>query len=183
MTAKIQVRRDLASNWTTANPTLAAGEFGYETDTGLIKIGDGSTAWASLNPFYSNYTTYTPTVSQGTNADISYTGTYVKYSRSGKTVSLNINMTLTEAGDDNNNIVITLPVSASTSGLIVGTGYYWDASGNQYPANVYLASTTTITLQRTDTSTSTNNAAIGVDPNIATANNDIIKFTCVYEAA
>ena len=44
----IQIRRDTASLWTNANPTLAAGEFGYETDTTKIKIGDGSTAWTSL---------------------------------------------------------------------------------------------------------------------------------------
>ena len=45
---QIQVRRGTASQWTSANPTLAAGEWGYETDTGKVKIGNGSTAWASL---------------------------------------------------------------------------------------------------------------------------------------
>ena len=44
----IQIRRDTAANWTSANPTLAQGELGVETDTDKIKIGDGSTAWASL---------------------------------------------------------------------------------------------------------------------------------------
>lgn len=44
----IQIRRDTAANWTSANPTLAAGEWGYETDTDKLKIGDGSTAWTSL---------------------------------------------------------------------------------------------------------------------------------------
>jgi hypothetical protein len=42
-------RRDTAANWTSVNPTLAAGEFGYETDTGKLKIGDGSTVWTSLD--------------------------------------------------------------------------------------------------------------------------------------
>ena len=37
-----------AAQWTSANPTLAVGEGGYETDTGLKKFGDGSTAWTSL---------------------------------------------------------------------------------------------------------------------------------------
>jgi hypothetical protein len=45
---QIQIRRGTASQWTSANPTLASGEFGYETDTGKFKIGDGSTAWTSL---------------------------------------------------------------------------------------------------------------------------------------
>lgn len=43
----IQIRRDTASNWTSANPTLANGELGIETDTSKIKVGDGSTAWSS----------------------------------------------------------------------------------------------------------------------------------------
>lgn len=43
-----QHRRDTAANWTSANPVLASGEFGLETDTKQFKVGDGSTAWASL---------------------------------------------------------------------------------------------------------------------------------------
>ena len=45
---QIQVSRGTASQWTSANPTLAAGEWGLETDTLKTKIGDGSTAWTSL---------------------------------------------------------------------------------------------------------------------------------------
>ena len=45
---QIQVRRGTAASWASANPTLAAGEWGYETDTKLYKIGDGSTVWNSL---------------------------------------------------------------------------------------------------------------------------------------
>jgi len=41
-------RRDTAANWTSVNPKLASGEFGYETDTGKLKLGDGTTAWTSL---------------------------------------------------------------------------------------------------------------------------------------
>lgn len=45
---QIQVRRGTAAQWTSANPTLAAGEWGFETDTKKGKIGDGTTAWNSL---------------------------------------------------------------------------------------------------------------------------------------
>jgi hypothetical protein len=48
MAIQIQFRRGLASEWTSANPTLAVGEMGLETDTDLFKIGDGTTAWTSL---------------------------------------------------------------------------------------------------------------------------------------
>ncbi len=47
--AKIQLRRDTAANWTTANTLLAAGEFGFETDTGRFKVGNGSSVWAALS--------------------------------------------------------------------------------------------------------------------------------------
>lgn len=44
----IKFRRDTAANWTTANPVLAAGEAGLETDSGLVKYGNGTSAWADL---------------------------------------------------------------------------------------------------------------------------------------
>ena len=46
---QIQIRRGTAAQWTSTNPTLAAGEFGYETDTGKAKIGNGSSAWIILS--------------------------------------------------------------------------------------------------------------------------------------
>ena len=49
MAVQIQIRRGTAANWTSANPTLAEGELGYETDTGKLKAGDGSTAWTGLD--------------------------------------------------------------------------------------------------------------------------------------
>jgi len=45
---QILLRRDTAATWTSENPVLGEGEIGYETDTGYIKIGDGTTAWTSL---------------------------------------------------------------------------------------------------------------------------------------
>jgi hypothetical protein len=48
MATTIQIRRDTSANWTTANSVLASGEFGFETNTGKIKIGDGTTAWNSM---------------------------------------------------------------------------------------------------------------------------------------
>jgi hypothetical protein len=50
---QIQIRRGTAASWTSANPVLAAGEFGFETDTNKLKCGNGSTAWNSL-PYINN---------------------------------------------------------------------------------------------------------------------------------
>jgi hypothetical protein len=44
----IQIRRGTASEWSSVNPTLSAGEWGYDTVTKRYKLGDGLTAWNSL---------------------------------------------------------------------------------------------------------------------------------------
>lgn len=44
----LQIRHDEAADWTTRNPILAQGEYGLESDTFLIKIGDGVTPWRDL---------------------------------------------------------------------------------------------------------------------------------------
>ena len=54
--AQIRLRRDQAANWTSANPTLAAGEAGFELDTRRIKIGDGATAWNDLSYVRTEFT-------------------------------------------------------------------------------------------------------------------------------
>ncbi len=50
MTTKMQHRRGTASQWSSANPVLAAGELGVVTDTARVKCGNGSSAWNDL-PF------------------------------------------------------------------------------------------------------------------------------------
>ncbi len=42
------LRKDTAANWRKKNPVLRKGEQGLETDTGIIKIGDGVIAYNSL---------------------------------------------------------------------------------------------------------------------------------------
>ena len=49
--ARVRVRRGTAAEWTAANPTLALGEIGAETDTLRFKVGTGAAAWVSL-PYY-----------------------------------------------------------------------------------------------------------------------------------
>lgn len=54
MAIRLQLRRDTAAAWTTTNPTLALGEPGVETDTLKVKVGNGVTAWNSLDYSISN---------------------------------------------------------------------------------------------------------------------------------
>jgi len=50
----LQHKRGTAAILTANNPVLAAGEYGIETDTGKVKIGDGSTTWVNLGYAFSN---------------------------------------------------------------------------------------------------------------------------------
>ena len=69
MAARIQLRRDTAPDWTSINPTLSAGELGYESNTDKFKIGDGATAWNDLD-----YVIYKPSFSDILNKPTTISG-------------------------------------------------------------------------------------------------------------
>lgn len=48
MATRMQQRRGTAAQWTAANPVLAPGEIGFETDTNKFKVGDGDNQWGDL---------------------------------------------------------------------------------------------------------------------------------------
>jgi len=83
---RIQLRRGTAgagaSQWT--NQVLYAGEVGYETDTGRFKIGDGTTAWDSLD-----YAAVPPAgfaAGSGLSVSVASDGSTVTYSLSDPTI-------------------------------------------------------------------------------------------------
>jgi DNA-binding ferritin-like protein len=51
MAIRMQQRRGTAEQWDLANPILAAGEIGFETDTNQFKLGDGVNRWEDLAYF------------------------------------------------------------------------------------------------------------------------------------
>ena len=46
----ITLRKGIATEWSSQNPTLASGEPGYDGTNNLLKIGDGNTSWLGLPP-------------------------------------------------------------------------------------------------------------------------------------
>ena len=74
MATRMQQRRGTASQWTSANPVLNAGEMGWESDTNKFKIGDGTNHWADLDYFIDINSTVNPSfgtsiVFEGATAD------------------------------------------------------------------------------------------------------------------
>jgi hypothetical protein len=49
MAVQIQLRNDTSTAWASGNPILAEGEIGIETDTRLVKLGDGINNWNDLD--------------------------------------------------------------------------------------------------------------------------------------
>ena len=147
MAIQIQIRRDTAANWTSVDPTLAEGEFGLETDTNQLKIGDGVLAWTALayfisgNPFDQDLNTTDAVVFAGlTNNAIIYPtsdGTAgqsivtdgsgnLSFATAGNPFDQDLNTTdpVVFAGLTNNAIIY--PTSDGTAGQVVVT----DGSGN-----------------------------------------------------
>ena len=106
MPTKIQLRRDTAADWTSNNPTLAAGEFGWESDTNRFKIGTGSAAWNSLE--------YADTLK--TLGDLGITGSTISAPSNG-------DLTLTTSGSGTVNIsgAYTLPSSDGSASQVLQT--------------------------------------------------------------
>lgn len=90
----LQTRRGSASAWTSANPVLAEGEWGYETDTGKAKVGNGSTAWTSLSYFGNVGTVTSITAGTGLSGG-TITGTGTISINTATTVDVSTSQTLT----------------------------------------------------------------------------------------
>lgn len=48
LTVRIRQKYDTAENWSKNNPILLAGEIGIESNTNMIKIGNGTSHWNDL---------------------------------------------------------------------------------------------------------------------------------------
>lgn len=80
MATTILQKRGTAADWASSDPILLAGEFGYETDTGVLKVGDGATSWTFLGNLFVVNPTYaisssTATVDEGTAVTFTLTTT------------------------------------------------------------------------------------------------------------
>lgn len=142
MAIQIQLRRGTASEWSAANPILAQGEFGYESDTSKFKVGDGSTSWSTLSYAVGGLSEATASATYLSISDavdtylpISASSNYLFASTASVTYApLNISevekttdfsLTLTDAGkllrvNSASAVAVTVPVNASAA-FTIGT--------------------------------------------------------------
>lgn len=65
---RMQQRRATEAVWTTSDYVLAAGELGITTDTGIIKIGNGTSPWTELDVAFSSE--YLPILGTAANSEL-----------------------------------------------------------------------------------------------------------------
>lgn len=66
--ARIQLKKDTSEAWRINNPVLLDGEAGYESDTNLMKVGDGIHRWLELDYMNSGATAIASTANYAINA-------------------------------------------------------------------------------------------------------------------
>jgi hypothetical protein len=126
MATRIKLRRAAAANWTSANPILALGEPGLETDTRKVKYGDGSTAWTSLSYAYSG--------AGGTGTDYTLptaTGSVLGGVKVGARLSITDGVLSADVQVGGTGTVYTLPTASTSTlgGIKIGTGLSINGSG------------------------------------------------------
>ncbi len=95
------------------------------------------------------WNTWTPTVTQS--GSVTVTVTRATYFRAGRLIEFHASLAVTGSGTSSNAILMSLPVTAASSGHpINGSGYVSDSSaGFNYPGLAYLNSSTTVGLVST----------------------------------
>ena len=66
--ARIRLKKDTSEAWRINNPVLLDGEAGYESDTNLMKVGDGIHRWLELDYTNSGATAISSTANYAINA-------------------------------------------------------------------------------------------------------------------
>jgi hypothetical protein len=128
---QIQVRRSLAATWTSTNPTLAAGEIGFETDTGKFKIGTGSSTWTALSyaggaGTISGVTAGTGISGGGTSGAVTVTNSMATaITTKGDLVPGTGSGTFARVGVGTNGQVLTADSTAATGMKWAGSGITW----------------------------------------------------------
>jgi hypothetical protein len=171
-------------------PTASAAYEGvmvFQKDTNELKICDGS-SWISMlntgnNPMAA-WTSYNPTISQGSATNISKTMAYAGYITLGKLVICSANISLTGTGQANNAIKATLPVP-KTIGVYheIGYGSYFAAAGAKYELLVSDDASTSVVRFQYAHRTDDLNLGGGGNFTSAVANGHVLSFTAIYEAA
>lgn len=168
---------------------LTEGLFAYLIDVNTVTVYSGA-AWSTIGSVHGAWTAWSPTLTQSGAVTKTIVGSYM---RVGRMITANCTLTATGAGTASNQITVSLPVTASTSNSIVGTGYIIDASlnagsGGMYKCIAVLSSSTAVGMYDNAVGVATASATgrLGDGANTMTAalaSGDTVAFSITYEAS
>lgn len=152
------------------------GQTIYETDTDLSLTWSGS-AWVQGYSIGA-WNTWTPTVTQP--STISLAATTARWTRIGRTVIGNANVTVNGTGMAGNSVLMSLPVPAAAAFPAIGSAWIYDNSAVvRYVCVADLASTTAMNFAHDASAAS----YWGGAPSIGLGSADQIRVSFTYEAA
>lgn len=131
--------------------------------------------------------TYTPTLSQGTAANISKTVVTADFIQIGKLVLVWVRLAATGSGTGTGAITVSLPVtSTGYTAMTMGGGIVNLAAATgatKLKCSVQFNTTTTVQFRRLDDATTTANIGNTGGPTGLLASGDVVQFFAMYEAA
>lgn len=146
-------------------------------------LGYSGSAWVQVMQLGARNTanTWTPTVTQS--GSVGVTVTHARYSRIGRLIVANCQLTCTGTGTGSNAVTVSLPVTAAVGGNIaIGSGYIYDASATtNYPAIVVANTTSVAALMPASTDSGAYLGAAVFTAALTTP--DLINLSISYEAA
>lgn len=159
--------------WTTPKTDFDPGDILLSSE--MNDIGNNLT---ELAPFFSAWTSYTPTLTQS--SAVTKTVDYASYLQIGQLVIASLRLSVTGAGTGGNSVTVGLPVTAASTLIYVGSGAVFDSSTSTNYVGTWLSLTTTTAILVGDWS---GQNAWGSTPSIALASGDSIRGYLMYEAA
>ena len=124
------------------------------------------------------WTSFSPTVTQS--VGVTFTNNYSKYARSGRMITWSFSLTMTSAGTAANNVVVSVPVAATSTTALAGSGSVYDASVTTNYSGALAGLSVTTVIFVGDWSGS---GGWGFSPNLALAIGDVLYGSITYEAA
>jgi hypothetical protein len=163
----------------TADPSdFYEGQLWYRSDTDIFMAHNGTAAVEALP--IGGWQSYTPTLTQS--ATPTKTTNYAKYTRLGRLIIVELDLSVTSSGTAGTAVSLGLPVAAAytASALTIGGGGIFDNStAITYTGEWGIATSTTVSLYHDQAFWT----AWGVNPSLALASGDRIRAHLMYEAA
>lgn len=153
---------------------LSAGTNGYFLQTDSAQAT--GLKWATTAAPTYTWSDYTPVITQS--GTVTATVTWAKYVDVGNIRFIDVSLAITGSGSGSNVVTVSIPSSAASTGALVGSGYFYDASApGYYTFTVETASSTTVKFLPASVGTVAKDFIGAGQPfQSALASGDVIKF-------